>query len=182
MPVVVKGKNIEVPGSLRQYILRKAARLDRFFYQVDAVRAEVAVGHSRGQYDAEVTMQMGGVFLRGVGRAPEAQAAVDEAVDRAERQFIKFKSRIQTRLQTSPKMSTVVTDETGRAEAVEGDTLPRVVRVKRFALKPMSVDEAVMQMELLGHDFFVFTNAATDETNVLYRRKDGDYGLIEPQP
>ncbi|MEW6047737.1 MAG: ribosome-associated translation inhibitor RaiA [Bacillota bacterium] len=187
MPVVVKGKNVEVMPALRQVAVRKVARLARYFNSHDAVRAEVALGLLRGQYTAEVTLQLGGVFVRGVGKAPEAQAAIDDAVDKAERQFLRFKSR----LEPAKTPATVRSAGGGEGEQAPGkkaevaagageEGSPRLVRVKRFALKPMSTDEAVLQMEMLGHDFFVFTNAATDEVNVLYRRRDGNYGLIEP--
>ena len=183
LPVTVKGKNLEVGPALREYALRKASKLGRYFHTWDAVRAEVALGQLRGQYEAEVTLQLGGVFIRGAARAGDAQAAVDEAVDRAERQFLRFKSKVDARNQAGPRAAAEEAARApGAAEAAgvasEG---PRIVRVKRFDLKPMPVEEAIDQMEMLGHDFFVFTNAATRQVNVLYRRKDGNYGLIEPE-
>lgn len=182
LPVTVKGKNLEVGPALREYALKKASKLGRYFHTWDAVRAEVALGQLRGQYEVEVTLQLGGVFIRGAARAGDAQAAVDEAVDRAERQFLRFKSKVDARNQAVPRAAEEAARPQGAAEvagvASEG---PRIVRVKRFDLKPMPVEEAIDQMEMLGHDFFVFTNAATRQVNVLYRRKDGNYGLIEPE-
>lgn len=179
-PVTVKGKNLEVGPGLREYALKKVAKLGRYFQSHDAVRLEVAVGQFRGQYDAEVTLQLGGVFIRGAARADDARSAVDEAVERAERQFLRFKSRVDARNQQGAPPPAAEGPLAGQEEEpVEG--LGRVVRVKRFELKPMSVEEAIDQMEMLGHDFFVFTNAATQQVNVLYRRRDGNYGLIEPE-
>lgn len=191
MAILVKGKNVEIVPALREYAVRKVGKLARYFNSHDSVRAEVAIGFFRGQYTAEVTLQLGGLFLRGAGRAPEAVAAIDDATDKAERQFLRFKSRLEPVKGPTGSGATVrapapgeLSEATAAAPEERGDTAaetaPRVVRVKRFTFKPMSVDEAVLQMELLGHDFFVFLNDATDEVNVLYRRRDGNYGLIEP--
>ena len=180
LPVVVKGKDIQPTPALRDYALKKAGRLGRYLQSYDAARAEVAVGRFRGQYDAEVTLQLGGLFIRGTGRADDAQAAVDAAVDRAERQLLRFKSKVEARQQGQRAAAPGVRAEEQATEPGEAGEAPRVVRVKRFDLKPMPVEEAIDQMEMLGHDFFVFTNAATLQVNVLYRRKDGNYGLIEP--
>ncbi|WP_324717266.1 ribosome-associated translation inhibitor RaiA [Carboxydochorda subterranea] len=182
MVVVVKGKNVDVVPALREQAIRKASKLGRYFNNHAAVRAEVALGFLRGQYTAEVTLQFGGVFLRGVGRSGEALGAVDEAVERAERQFLRFKSRFEPKSQPARQGEEAEAPEVAAQEPAEASEAgaPRVVRVKRFVMKPMAVDEAILQMEMLGHDFYVFRNAATDEMNVLYRRRDGNYGLIEP--
>ena len=105
-------------------------------------------------------------------------ASIDASMDRVEKQIRRNKSRLQRRLQQSPKLAEIPTNDA--VDTVEGEELPRLVRTKRFAVKPMDVEEAIMQMELLGHDFFVFRNAETDDVNVLYRRRDGNYGLIDP--
>lgn len=191
MPILVKGKNLEIVPALREHAVRKVSKLARYFNSHDSVRAEVAVGFFRGQYTAEVTLQLGGLFLRGAGKASEALAAIDDATEKAERQFLRFKSRLEPVKGPLGSAATVRAPAPGEAPEATGaapeakeeagaEAQPRVVRVKRFAFKPMSVDEAVLQMELLGHDFFVFVNDATDEVNVLYRRRDGNYGLIEP--
>lgn len=182
MTILVKGKNVEIVPALREYAQRKVGKLSRYFDTHDAVRAEVVVGTFRGQYQAEVTLQLGGRFLRGAGKGPDALAAVDEASERAERQFLRFKSRLEPARSQGGGPATVrvpAPEPSDQRDEASGDE-PRVVRTKRFAFKPMSVDEAVLQMELLGHDFFVFVNESTDEVNVLYRRRDGNYGLIEP--
>lgn len=193
LPIVVKGKNLRLPAGVRQYAVKKASKLSRFLDNHPAARAEVAIGQLRGQYTVEVTLQVGGLFLRGASRASEAQAAVDEAVERAERQFLRFKARQEAKNQQGGKAPAAGPEHGparpggenapgaafGQGEA--GEEAPRIVRVKRFALKPMTLDEAVDQMEMLGHDFFVFTNAATQQINVLYRRHDGNFGLIEPE-
>jgi putative sigma-54 modulation protein len=129
-------------------------------------------------------------------------ASIDEAVDNIERQVQKARTRWLQRKQDRPKIAVAllaeelgveaergqedvrsVAEQVQRAAAGEAvdEELPRVVRVKRYAWKPMSLEEAMTQMELLGHDFFVFTNAETDEVNIIYRRRDGNFGLIEPE-
>jgi putative sigma-54 modulation protein len=112
------------------------------------------------------------MILRGEEATPDMYASVDLVVEKLEKQVEKFKGRLGKRLRTA---------EARDAEAEEQEDPFRVVRVKRFAIKPMQVEEAVMQMNLLGHSFFVFSNAETQEVNVVYRRKDGNYGLIEPE-
>lgn len=192
LPIVVKGKNLRLPAGVREYALKKASKLSRFLENHPAARAEVAIGQLRGQYTVEVTLQVGGLFLRGASRASEAQAAVDEAVDRAERQFLRFKARQEARNQQAGRGAAGAAEPgsvaagwragaPGRDSEQGEEAAPRIVRVKRFALKPMTLDEAVEQLEMLGHDFFVFTNAATRQINVLYRRHDGNLGLIEPE-
>lgn len=192
LPVVVKGKNLRLPAGVREYALKKASKLSRFLENHPAARVEVAIGQLRGQYTVEVTLQVGGLFLRGASRASEAQAAVDEAVDRAERQFLRFKARQEAKNQQAGKGAVGAAEPgspaagwsaaaPGRDAGESEEASPRIVRVKRFALKPMTLDEAVEQLEMLGHDFFVFTNAATRQINVLYRRHDGNLGLIEPE-
>ncbi|MFS8583140.1 MAG: sigma 54 modulation/S30EA ribosomal C-terminal domain-containing protein, partial [Limnochordales bacterium] len=134
------------------------------------------------QHIAEVTVQVGSLLLRGVGRTDDMYVSIDSAVDRIARQVRKFKTRINRKLQEGAKAAraAAVSVDAAAEEPETEASEPRVVRVKRFAFKPMTVDEAILQMELLGHDFFVFTDAETDEVNVLYRRRDGNYGLIEP--
>jgi putative sigma-54 modulation protein len=115
-------------------------------------------------------------------------ASLDSVFDKVERQLRRHKERLSRKGRGAGEEESVATTEEepaagGAAEApVESVVLPRVVRTKRFVMKPMSVEEAALQMELLGHDFFMFTNAETETINVLYRRKDGDLGLIEPGP
>jgi putative sigma-54 modulation protein len=108
-------------------------------------------------------------------------ASIDGAVDKIERQIRKYKTKINRRLRQTGASIVEAEFSPGVAEVEERHEEARIVRTKRFAVKPMSTQEAVMQMELLGHDFFVFSNSDTDEVNVVYRRRDGNYGLIEPE-
>lgn len=178
MQVVVKGTNIDVTSALRSYVEKKATRLEKFFQEDQEILVDVTLRVEKEIHVAEVTMDLKGLVLRGEGKTPDMYVSIDSAFDRIERQFTKFRSKLQKRVQ-GPKISQIAppVDESSDKEVKEF----KVVRTKRFAFKPMDVEEAIMQMELLGHDFFVFSNSANDEINVVYKRKDGNYGLIEPE-
>ncbi|MEW6106720.1 MAG: ribosome-associated translation inhibitor RaiA [Bacillota bacterium] len=181
MEITIKGKNVEVTKALRDYAEKKVSKIQRFF-EGDMIDAQVTMGIEKGLHIVEVTMQINGLLLRGEEKTGDMYASVDGAVDKIERQIRKYKTRINRRLRqigTHLVEAAFAPEEPGVAEEVEEEA--RIVRTKRFAMKPMSVQEAVMQMELLGHDFYVFSNAETEEVNVVYRRKDGNYGLIEPE-
>lgn len=182
MRVSVMGKNLEVTVALREYAEKKARKLVKFFGDGE-VAADVLLSLQRGMQIAEVTVQIGGLLLRGESRTSDMYASIDEACDRIEQQLRKYKTRIQRRLQEGPRKEQAVFNA-GAFDVLDAESeagAPIVVRTKRFAVKPMDVEEAITQMELVGHDFFVFTNSATEQINVVYRRRGGDYGLIEPE-
>lgn len=176
--IVVKGKNIEVTQALREYAEKRVAKVGKFFQDRDDVTVDVVLSVVKDSHIAEITYRLGGLILRGESRTEDLYASIDEAADRIERQVRRYKNRLQKKFHVSPRFP----EEPGGAPQEEplDDEPARVVRTKRIPVKPMSVEEAVMQMELLGHDFFVFANAETEEVNVVYRRKDGQYGLLEP--
>lgn len=173
MQITVRGRNVDISNSLRDYVEKKVGRLERQFDSAIAATATLSV--ERDRHTVEVTMPLGGLVLRGEETTGDMYSAVDLVVDKLERQIDKYKTRVSRRLRSG--------EEKLIAEQVEsgGDRDPRVVRTKRFNLKPMTLDEAVLQLGLIGHDFFIFTNAESERINVLYRRKDGNYGLIEPE-
>lgn len=182
--ISVKGKNLEVPSAVREYADKKVAKIQRYFERGDLV-AEITVGAERGLETVDTTIQVNGLLLRGEASGPDVYTAIDESVDRIERQIRKYKTRINRKFRQMGANVSVAAIEPEAPEARDERAEPavelRIVRTKRFAVKPMSVEEAVMQMELLGHDFYVFSNAETEEVNVVYRRKGGGYGLIEPE-
>lgn len=181
MEITIKGKNVEVTKALRDYAEKKVSKIQRFF-EGDMIDAQVTMGIEKGLHIVEVTMQINGLLLRGEEKTGDMYASVDGAVDKIERQIRKYKTRINRRLrQIGTHLVEAAFAPEGPEVAEEAEDEARIVRTKRFAIKPMSVQEAVMQMELLGHDFYVFSNAETEEVNVVYRRKDGNYGLIEPE-
>jgi putative sigma-54 modulation protein len=181
MQVIVNGKNLDVSETMRERVIQRLRKLERRFHFLGD--AHVSLSTQRNWQIAEVTLQAAGHLLRAEERSNDMYASLDSVVDKLDRQLRRFKERL-SRKGHGPGEGEE-TEEGGppvEEEPVEEFPLPRVVRTKKFIMKPMSLEEAILQMELLGHDFFVFTNAETENLNVLYRRKDGDLGLIEPGP
>jgi putative sigma-54 modulation protein len=182
MRTVIKGRHIDVPEPDREYLERKMARLERLLDD----RSEASVELSREQHRdqdqsaiVEVLLVLDGRPVRAVARAANHRAAADQVIDRLERQVVDLKERRDRATDRRGEVSAAGAD--GDRPAVEREgARPHVVKVKRFAIEPMFEEDAVARMEELGHDFFVFVNAENEQTAVLYRRRDGDYGLIEP--
>lgn len=174
---------MDVTPAMREYVEKKVSRLEKFFDAPPEREVSVTMSVERGLHRVEVMLQVHGVLFRAEEASNDMYASIDLVVDKLEQQFNKYKSKLNERFRDQGVRTRIAAngwmpDRTEEEEAGPGE---RVVRVKRFPMKPMDVEEAVMQMNLLGHDFYVFTNAATDEVNVVYRRKNGNYGLIEPQ-
>ncbi len=177
MQVVVKGRNIEVTDALREYAVKKVQKIEKYF-RSNHMNAQVTLGVEKGLHIVDVTVQVDGLLVRGEEKTGNMYASIDGVIDKIERQIRKYKTKINRKLrQQGAKLNEAAFDN-GEIKVEEE---PKIVKTKRFAIKPMSLEEAAMQMELLGHDFFVFSNAESEEINVLYRRKDGNYGLIEPE-
>ena len=172
MKVYARGKNIEVTPALQEYLEKKLKKLDKYFN--NELEAHVTLSVVREIHSVDVTISIDSLLLRGEEATDDMCASIDLVVDKLERQLHKYKTRINRKLRQKGTKEQL----TASAKANEADE-PRVVRTKRFVMKPMSLEEAILQMELLGHDFYVFANEA-GEINVLYRRKDGNYGLIAP--
>ncbi len=186
MDVAVKGRNISVTEALEKYALEKVERVRKFFDEdKSASRAEVELIHERNPSIpdpevAEATMFINGTVLKTREASPDMYASIDKMCDKLERQVKRYRGRQVARWhgrkkndQESPEPQPFVVED-------EEDIEARIVRTKQFQMKPMEAEEAALQMELLDHDFFVFTSADTGEINVIYRRRDGNYGLIEP--
>jgi putative sigma-54 modulation protein len=187
MPVRVQGKHIAVTDALRAYAEQKLAKLPRYFDRVQDAQVVLSVARdsTRGRAQVvEVTVWCDGLVLRAEETSEDMYTSIDRAVDKLERQIEKYRSRIieKRRLDESRRRRRAQQSAEAvlEAQGTEPPAQPQIVRVKRFAMKPMTPDEAVLQMELLGHLFFVFRHAGTQDINVLYKRRDGDYGLIEP--
>lgn len=177
MDVIVRGKNVELTQALKDHAIRKIRKLEKYF-EHQPITAQAVLTVEKDRQIIEVTIPIDGFLLRAEAETPDMYSSVDMVVDKLERQHRKFKTRRDRRYATQVRGMT-------HALAAQQDIVPHdgpsLVRRKRFPGKPMDLDEALMQMDLLGHDFFVFRNAESDAMNVLYRRKDGDYGLLEPQ-
>lgn len=177
MEIVVHGKNVEVTSALRDHVTRKLSKLNKLLDHYNASAAAVLSVEKERQI-IEVTIPLeGGMLLRGEESTPDMYTSIDRVVDKLERQFDKFKTRMH---RYRPGHSGHVSAPPV-VEPEEPASAADLVRKKTYPRKPMILDEALMQMDLLGHDFFVFSNAETDSTNVLYRRRDGTYGLLEPR-
>ena len=183
MEIVVKGRNISVTETLERYAFEKVERIRKFFDDERSVsRAEVELIHERNPSIsepevAEATLFINGAVLKAREASVDMYASIDRMSDKLERQVRRYRGRQIDRWHGQLK---------GRSPArplaifEEEESGPKIVRTKQFQMKPMSAEEAVLQMELLDHDFFVFTSADTGDINVVYRRRDGNYGLIEP--
>lgn len=176
----IRGENIEVTQAIREYVEKKVSKLERYFDDKPTADVHVRLSVYNSEQRIEVTIPMTDVLLRAEERNSDLYAAIDLVVDKLERQIRKYKTKInrKSRGKDSPKLAfaqietkPVVEEELNGIE---------IVRTKRFDLKPMDSEEAILQMDMLDHSFFVFTNAVSGETNVVYRRNDGKYGLIEP--
>ncbi|SHE82222.1 SSU ribosomal protein S30P/sigma 54 modulation protein [Desulfofundulus australicus DSM 11792] len=173
MKVQVRGRNVEVTNALKEYVEKRLGKLERYLDLIE--EAQVTLTVEKDSHRVEVTIPINGIILRGEETTGDMYASIDLVVEKLEKQIDRYKGKLYRRLGRQ-NMEVKAGEEEAREE-----NGPPIVRTKKFAVKPMSVDEAVMQMNLLGHSFFVFTNADTEKVNVVYRRKDGRYGLIEPE-
>ncbi|MBV4418334.1 ribosome-associated translation inhibitor RaiA [Clostridium tyrobutyricum] len=175
MKIIIKGKNISVTDSLKNAVNKKLSKLDKYFNP--NVEAQVTLSIQKKNQIVEVTIPFNGVILRGEESNNDMYTSIDLVVDKLEGQIRKQKTKLLKRKRSSDSLKFQFIPDQNDVE----DEEHKIVRTKRFAVKPMSSEEAVLQMELLGHNFFVYQEARSGEVNVVYRRKDGDYGLIEPE-
>jgi putative sigma-54 modulation protein len=187
MRTIVKGKNFEVPERDRLYAERKLRRLDRILDDRSEAIVELSVERHRSIEDShlvDLTLVVDGRTIRGKAAAPTHHAAVDEVIDKVERQAVDFREKPRTRrLDDRERPGDQDGGEAAAASsggATDDENRAQVTKVKRFAIEPMFEEDAVARMEELGHAFFVFVNAETERIAILYRRRAGDYGLIEP--
>ena len=181
MRTIVKGKNFEVSDYLRSYAERKLQRLARIVEDSTDAMVELSLEQHRSDADShivDVALIIDGRPVRGRAAALTHKAGIDEVVDKLERRAIDFKSRPRARIRSATEQGAI---ERRLADGSPGAPVARqVVKVKAFDLEPMFEEDAIARMEDLGHAFFVFVNAEGERVNVLYRRSDGDYGLIDP--
>ncbi|HEU5299441.1 MAG TPA: ribosome-associated translation inhibitor RaiA [bacterium] len=184
--VIVQGKHIAVTPALREYAEEKLGRITRYFDQVQEAQVVLSVERRRGDVGkaqvVEVTVHGDGVLLRGEEASADMYASIDLVVEKLKKQIARHRSRFidRRRLEESRKKTQAIVRADRALRA--GPREPQIVRTKRFAMKPMTAEDAALQMELLGHDFFVFRNASSLEVNVVYKRAEGNYGVIEPEP
>jgi putative sigma-54 modulation protein len=185
--VAVKGRNISVTEALESYARERVERVHKFFDDEKSdTRAEVELFHQRNSSIpspevAEATLFINGSVLKAREASGDMYASIDGMYDKLERQVKRYRGRQIDRWHGKKGQAKVSEDGPSESATMTEDELEnRIVRTKQFQMKPMSAEEAALQMELLDHAFFVFTSAGTGDINVVYRRRDGDYGLIEP--
>jgi len=182
MDVVVKGRHIEVSPELRQYAEEKIRKLSRY---LNLPKAEVELSVERNprisaNQTVEVTIHTRGPVIRGKESTVDMHASIDLVAEKLEKQIKRYKGKAYNNHNSKAHGLSPEAFAMPPEPQFEEESEPSIVKTKQFAVKPMTPEEATMQMELLGHDFFVFTNSETEEINVVYRRGDDNYGLIEP--
>lgn len=184
MNIQVRGDHMGVTSALNEYAEKKFGRLERFFDAPPEKDLSVTMSVERGIHRVEVMLQVHGILFRAEDQSNDMYASIDLVADKLEDQILKHKEKLNQRFRDRGLRTRIKTSSANgafRTVTLEDEEEPTVVRVKRFPMKPMDVEEAIMQMNLLSHDFFMFINAESDDVNVLYRRKDGNYGLLEPR-
>lgn len=176
MKITMSGKGFEISDSLRERVEKKLAKLDRYFRE--DVEANVRVAQEKGNRNiVEITIAVNGLILRAEEVSGDMYASIDSAADKLNRQIRRYRTKLEKRLRETAM-------EGLDAEAAQAEDEPAaytVVRTKKFPVKAMDVDDAIAQMELLDHDFFLFRDEETDGICVIYRRNDGAYGLLQPE-
>lgn len=181
MRTIVKGKNYEVPDKVRDYAERKLGRLGRLLDDRSGATVELSVEQHRSAADShivDVTLVIDGQTLRSSAAASTHRAGIDTVLDKIERRAVDF--RETSRVRKSPDTVRGAGAGAGAGESDADDVRGRITKVKRFSIEPMFEEDAVARMEELGHAFFVFVNAENERVAILYRRREGGYGLIEP--
>ena len=173
MRITITPKNLTVTEDLKNRIEKKLGKMDRYFRQ--EVDATVRLTQEKNlRYIAEITITVGGIMLRAEETSDDIIKSADRAVDKIERQIRRHRTKLEKRLHEEVVIQAEETENSVEEESQE------LVRVKRFEMKPMTVEDAILQMDMLGHSFFLFQNSETGITSVVYRRNDGNIGMLEP--
>jgi putative sigma-54 modulation protein len=170
MNIIINGRQLEITPALKNYAEEKIGKFEKYVSNIS--EAVVTLSVEKYRHKAEVLLKVNGVLIQAEGVTGEVYSALDEVVEKLEKQVKKYKEKLKS-YKKGEKRAAEITS-TGIVER------GNIIKHKRFDIKPMSSEEAVDQMELLDKDFFVFSNAISGDINVVYRRKDGNYGLIEP--
>ena len=174
----VRGKNIEITPALKDYVEKRVGKVTKYFDEVGEITVLLTV--LKGQHIVEVTVPVpGGILLRGEEATMDMYTSIDLVVEKLERQIHKQKTKLARRFRSGGFKAEEVPEEKVPEALKEDGEEYTVIKTKRFVVKPMDVQEAIMQMNLINHNFFVFRDSTTEEVNVVYRRTDGNYGLIE---
>jgi putative sigma-54 modulation protein len=184
MELSVQGHNLEITPRVRDYVEKKTARLDRYMPNLNTIKVDLTTENTRSAVErqvAQITIRDDrGTILRAEERNSDIFAAIDAVIDKLYRQIERYRGKRKRKVR-GPVEEFDLGEPLPLEEAEGMDDEGLIVRTKRFALHPMSAEEAIDQMELLGHDFFIFFNTADDAINVIYRRRDGNFGLLQPE-
>lgn len=178
----IRGENIEVTPAIREYVEKKISKLERYFSESPDAQVNVNLKtYNDKTSKVEVTIPMSQLLLRAEEDHMDMYAAIDLISDKLERQIRKHKTKVNRKHREKGNLNELLGSYESTPNVEEEEQELEIVRQKRFNLKPMDSEEAILQMDLLGHNFFVYTDAETNNTNIVYKRKDGKYGLIEAQ-
>lgn len=185
MDLRLNSHNMDLTPRLRNYVEKKTGRLDRYMPNLTEVHVDLSLENARSAVErqvAQITIRDNrGTILRAEERSHDMFAAIDSVIDKLYRQIKRYRGKRRRRVRQQDAVDMIMGEPLPIEEEEEEAAEQSIVRYKRFAIHPMSADEAIEQMELLGHDFFVFFNAEEDSINVLYKRYDGNYGLLLPE-
>lgn len=172
----IRGENIEVTEALRNYVEEKVAKIEKYFHADQELNAKVNLKVYRDKRSkVEVTIPLGSITLRAEDISQDMYGSIDLVVDKIERQIRRNKTKIEKKNRQKVPTGQLFTEEL----VEQTEEAAKVVRTKQVDLKPMDLEEAILQLELLGHDFFIYTDATDATTNVIYKREDGGLGLLE---
>jgi putative sigma-54 modulation protein len=179
MKLQIITKNVELSESMLAYANKKVSRLNRYLPNIGEGKLEISRENAKlptQRFIAQITIDSKGTIIRAQERASDVRTAIDNVTDALAQRVRRFKGKLYYK-----GRGTSIARQEITTEAEEPQEVKKVVKTKHFLVKPMSTEEAIIQMELLGHDFFLFINSDSDKLGLLYRRKDGAYGLIEPE-
>ncbi|QHT63419.1 ribosome-associated translation inhibitor RaiA [Paenibacillus lycopersici] len=175
----IRGQHILVTDAMRDYVEKKLNRLEKYFEAPIPSETHVTMSVTKGRHVIEVTIPLASVVLRAEERSEDMYASIDMVVDKLERQIRKHKTKINSKFRKGSGIRTMFKEDGAAVRVADEEEDYELVRTKRFLLKPMDVEEAILQMNMVGHSFYMFANSETKEVNVVYRRGDGRYGLLE---
>lgn len=181
MEVTIRGRNVEITSRVQEYVEKKVSKLDRYLPTINEAHMELSAEKTRSAQDsqiAQLTIHNKGAILRVEERDQDLFTAIDSVMDKMYRQISRYKGKHKDRARPGAEE---IGGEEPPVEVEPEEPTGRIVRTKNFGMVSINPEEAIEQMELLGHDFYMFFNAEVGAINVLYRRKDGNYGLIQPE-
>lgn len=175
----IKGKNMEIGDRTKEKVTAKLGRVKKLFPEDS--ETTVLIKNEKLEYIVEVTIPMSKRVVRAEVAADDMMTALDKAVDIIERQVVRYKKRLQNQVKRNAAFKAEYDSVPVDESLIDSEPLYKIEKSKKFEIRPMALEEAIMQMELLGHSFFVFRNDRTELINVIYKRKNGSFGLIEPE-